>query len=60
MSATMRSTISSFPASSHSPSDNIASRRVAEKNGMTPEKETVFPGFPTIVFSLHPTQRNGA
>ena len=40
--------------------DNIASRRVAEKNGMTPEKETVFRGFPTIVFSLHPTQRNGA
>jgi RimJ/RimL family protein N-acetyltransferase len=40
--------------------DNIASRRVAEKNGMTPEKETVFRGFPIIVFSLHPTQRNGA
>jgi [ribosomal protein S5]-alanine N-acetyltransferase len=39
--------------------DNIASRRVAEKNGMTPEKETVFRGFPTIVFSLHPAQRNG-
>jgi ribosomal-protein-alanine N-acetyltransferase len=32
--------------------DNVASRRVAEKNGMTPEKETVFRGFPTIVFSL--------
>lgn len=31
--------------------DNVASRRVAEKNGMTPEKETVFRGFPTIVFS---------
>jgi [ribosomal protein S5]-alanine N-acetyltransferase len=40
--------------------DNIASRRVAEKNGMTPERETVFRGFPTIVFSLHPPQRNGA
>jgi RimJ/RimL family protein N-acetyltransferase len=40
--------------------DNIASRRVAEKNGMTPEKETIFRGFPTIVFSLHPPQRNGA
>jgi RimJ/RimL family protein N-acetyltransferase len=40
--------------------DNIASRRVAEKNGMTPEKETVFRGFPTIVFSLHPPHRNGA
>ena len=32
--------------------ENIASRRVAEKNGMVPEKETVFRGFPTIVFSL--------
>jgi RimJ/RimL family protein N-acetyltransferase len=32
--------------------DNIASRRVAEKNGMTPKKETVFRGFPTIVFSV--------
>jgi len=40
--------------------DNTASRRVAEKNGMTSEKETVFRGFPAMVFSLHPTQRNGA
>lgn len=32
--------------------DNIASRRVAEKNGMIPEKETVFHGFPTIVFGI--------
>ena len=32
--------------------DNVASRRVAEKNGMTPERETVFRGFPTIVFGL--------
>ena len=32
--------------------DNIASRRVAEKNGMTIEKETVFRGFPTMVFAL--------
>jgi ribosomal-protein-alanine N-acetyltransferase len=32
--------------------DNVASRRVAEKNGMTPEKETVFRGFPTIVYSI--------
>jgi ribosomal-protein-alanine N-acetyltransferase len=39
--------------------DNIPSRRVAEKNGMTPEKETVFRGFPTIVFSVA-TQNNGA
>ena len=37
--------------------DNAASRRVGEKNGMTPEKETVFRGFPTIVFSLRATQR---
>lgn len=39
--------------------ENIPSRRVAEKNGMTPEKETVFRGFPTIVFSA-PAQRKGA
>jgi ribosomal-protein-alanine N-acetyltransferase len=32
--------------------DNVASRRVAEKNGMTPEKETIFRGFPTIVFRI--------
>ena len=32
--------------------DNVASKRVAEKNGMTPEKETVFRGFPTIVYSV--------
>lgn len=31
--------------------DNHASRRVAEKNGMTLEKETVFRGLPTLVFS---------
>ena len=31
---------------------NLASRRVAEKNGMGPEKETVFRGFPTIVFEI--------
>jgi ribosomal-protein-alanine N-acetyltransferase len=40
--------------------DNIASRRVAEKNGMRPEKETVFRGFPTIVFGINREQRNGA
>jgi ribosomal-protein-alanine N-acetyltransferase len=33
--------------------DNKASRRVAEKNGMTPEKETVWRGFPTIVFGIN-------
>lgn len=32
--------------------DNMASRRVAEKNGMTAEKETVFRGSPTIVFGI--------
>jgi ribosomal-protein-alanine N-acetyltransferase len=32
--------------------ENLASRRVAEKNGMTVEKETIFRGFPTLVFSL--------
>lgn len=32
--------------------DNVASRRVAEKNGMRSEKETVFRGFPTIVFGI--------
>src|SRR3954470_8765901 len=32
--------------------ENIASWRVAEKNGMTVEKETVFREFPTLVFSL--------
>ena len=32
--------------------DNIASQRVAEKNGMIPEKKTVFRGFPTIVYSI--------
>ena len=37
--------------------DNTASRRVAEKNGMTPEKETVFRGFPTIVFGISREQR---
>jgi ribosomal-protein-alanine N-acetyltransferase len=32
--------------------DNIPSRRVAEKNGMKLEKETVFRGFPTLVFAI--------
>lgn len=31
--------------------DNRPSRRVAEKNGMTLEKETIFRGFPTLVFA---------
>jgi RimJ/RimL family protein N-acetyltransferase len=32
--------------------DNIPSRRVAEKNGMKIERETVFRGFPTQVFAI--------
>ncbi|PYK12216.1 MAG: hypothetical protein DME65_04735 [Verrucomicrobia bacterium] len=32
--------------------ENIPSRRVAEKIGMTPEKEITFRGFPTTVFAL--------
>ena len=32
--------------------DNIASRRVAEKNGMKIERKTVFRGFPTLVFAI--------
>lgn len=32
--------------------ENIPSRRVAEKNGMTVEKEITFRGFQTLVFAL--------
>ena len=32
--------------------ENIPSRRVAEKMGLTPEKEVTFRGFPTTVFAL--------
>ncbi len=32
--------------------DNVASRRVAEKIGMTVEKSTTFKGFPTMVFGI--------
>ncbi len=32
--------------------DNVPSRRVAEKNGMKIERETVFRGFPTFVFAI--------
>ena len=32
--------------------DNLPSRRVAEKNAMKLERETVFKGFPTQVFAL--------
>jgi RimJ/RimL family protein N-acetyltransferase len=40
--------------------NNVASRRVAEKNGMTPEKETVFRCFPTIVYSISQAQHQAA
>jgi [ribosomal protein S5]-alanine N-acetyltransferase len=32
--------------------ENHPSRRVAEKNGMTLERETTFRGFPTFVFAI--------
>jgi [ribosomal protein S5]-alanine N-acetyltransferase len=32
--------------------ENHASRRVAEKNGMTLEKQSTFRGFPTLVFGI--------
>ena len=32
--------------------DNTPSRRVAEKNGMQLERETIFRGFPTHVFAI--------
>ncbi|MEY2526802.1 MAG: hypothetical protein QOE73_1573 [Verrucomicrobiota bacterium] len=32
--------------------ENVPSRRVAEKNGMTVEKEITFRGFPTQVFAI--------
>jgi RimJ/RimL family protein N-acetyltransferase len=40
--------------------ENIPSRRVAEKIGMTPEKEITFRGFPTIVFALSREQWQAA
>jgi [ribosomal protein S5]-alanine N-acetyltransferase len=33
--------------------ENLPSRRVAEKNGMKLEKQTVFRGFPTLVFAIN-------
>src|SRR6266446_1134968 len=36
--------------------DNVASRRVAEKIGMLFERQTVFKGFPTLVFALRREQ----
>jgi ribosomal-protein-alanine N-acetyltransferase len=32
--------------------ENTASRRVAGKNGMKVEKETIFRGFPTLVYAI--------
>jgi [ribosomal protein S5]-alanine N-acetyltransferase len=32
--------------------ENVPSRRVAEKNGMSLEKEILFKGFPTLVFAM--------
>ena len=32
--------------------DNVASRRVAQKMGMTMERETTFKGFPTQVYAI--------
>jgi [ribosomal protein S5]-alanine N-acetyltransferase len=32
--------------------ENTPSRRVAEKNGMAPEKETIYRGFQTLVFAI--------
>ena len=40
--------------------ENIPSRRVAEKIGMTPEKEITFRGFPTTVFALSQEQWQAA
>ena len=40
--------------------DNLVSRRVAEKNGLRPEKETIFRGFPTIVFAIERDARGVA
>jgi RimJ/RimL family protein N-acetyltransferase len=36
--------------------ENVPSRRVAEKNGMKLEKQTVFRGFPTLVFAINRKQ----
>jgi [ribosomal protein S5]-alanine N-acetyltransferase len=32
--------------------ENIPSRRVAEKNGMSIEKEIIFKGFPTLMYAI--------
>jgi ribosomal-protein-alanine N-acetyltransferase len=36
--------------------DNLPSRRVAEKNGMKLEKETLFRGVLALVFAINPGQ----
>jgi ribosomal-protein-alanine N-acetyltransferase len=40
-------------------SENKPSRRVAEKNGMALEKETLFRGFPTLVYAIRNTNAKG-
>ena len=39
--------------------DSLASRRVAEKNRMKPEKQIIFRGFPTIVFAINREKGSG-
>lgn len=39
--------------------ENHASRRVAEKSGMTQQRKTYFKGFPTLVFGLTREQWEG-
>ena len=36
---------------------NVASRRVAEKLGMTVEREAMWGGLPHLMYSMHPDQR---
>jgi ribosomal-protein-alanine N-acetyltransferase len=33
--------------------DNLPSRRVAEKNGMTVDKKTIYRGFPTLLYAIN-------
>jgi ribosomal-protein-alanine N-acetyltransferase len=40
--------------------ENVASRRVAQKNGLVLEKKTVFRGFPTLVFGIRREARNSS
>jgi [ribosomal protein S5]-alanine N-acetyltransferase len=40
--------------------ENVASRRVAQKNGLVLEKKTVFRGFPTLVFGIWREDKNSS